>query len=113
MTELTENNAQVGQIYYQELNDAAGYPNGMAYWPELPVNEKYHHAATGMSFLQTMEKAGFITINKPIGFGENPKWGEGECQALLDLYKAKQEDELREFETKLARLRAAFGRPID
>jgi hypothetical protein len=99
-----EINARIARIYYQALTDAAGYPNGMPYWPEMSSNDKYHYGATALDFLRMMQDEGLITLNVPMGFGEIGVWGQGECKALMDHFDAKGPEELEAFNKLLAQL---------
>lgn len=106
--ERTKNNAAIGRLQYQVVTDAAGYPNGMAYWADLPPVEKYRVAAEALSLIEMLEKQGFITINKPLGL-EGSVWGEGKCKALVDHYESTAAAEIAAFETHAAELTdAAF-----
>jgi hypothetical protein len=99
-----EDNIKVGRLYYQALNDAAGYPNGMAYWPDMASKDKYYYTVTALDFLKMVEQQGFITINKPLGLGEKATWGEGECKELMDQFEVTREKELEEFNQRLEAL---------
>lgn len=101
-----ETNAQIGRLYYQCLNDAAGYPNGMAYWPEMPSNYKYMETLTAIDLIERLAKKGMITINVPMGVGDRPEWGKGECKELMDYFESNHQKELDEFNEKLAGMKA-------
>jgi hypothetical protein len=102
--EKAQNNKRIGRIYYQALTDAAGYPNGMPYWPEMKPEHKYYHTVTALDFIRMMEKEGYITINKPLGFEDGSVWGEGDCKALIDAFTETHQIELDEFEKKIRQL---------
>lgn len=106
MTEKTETNAKLGRLYFQVLNDAQGYPNGMPYWPEMTPGQKYHYAMTALDFIDFLVKEGYITLNKPIGVGEYPRFNEGECKELMDHFKENQVKELEGFQKRLDDLKA-------
>lgn len=101
----TEINAMIGRMYYQAMTDAAGYPNGMAYWEDLTPGDKYHLAAQAIDFLGMVQSLGFISVNSEIGFGSQPNWGEGECKELLDFYTARQASDLAELEQRKEELK--------
>lgn len=105
-----EINARIGRTYYQAMTDAAGYPNGMAYWPDLTSQDKYHYTCTGLGFLEMLVSMGTITINQPVGLGESPKWGEGECKELMDYFDANRAKEKQEFEERVAHINARLNK---
>lgn len=109
MSEKAETNARIGRLYYQALNDAAGYPNGMAYWPEMEPRHKYFETATALDFIEMLVKEGLITVNKPMGLGPSPRWNEGECLELLEHFQANQAKELQEFTERLEHLKAKLN----
>lgn len=104
--EKTKTNALIGRLMYRTQTDAAGYPNGMPYWPEMPANNKYFYAAMGVQFIEMLAEKGLITINRPLGFGDNAMAGQGECQALVDFYTETGQKELEEFQERLAKIKA-------
>lgn len=81
MTSKAERNARAGRLYYNALTDAAGYPNGMAYWGELSPSEKYFYTMTGLSFLAYMQAEGFVSLQQDVGV--NDVYGQGDCADLL------------------------------
>jgi len=100
MTSKAERNARAGRLYYNALTDAAGYPNGMPYWAELPPSEKYYLSMIALSFLEYVQAEGFIKVTADIGaMGE---FGKGDCDALM-----------QHFEKTLAADRAALDRRIE
>ena len=103
-----EINAKIGRVYYQSLTDAAGYPNGMAYWEEMKPSDKYHYTVTALDFLRLAEKMEIIAPKKPYGIeptdiNEVAKFGEGECKELMDHFVSTQEADLASFNERLAR----------
>lgn len=103
-----ETNARVGRIYYQALTDAQGYPNGMAYWPDLEPQSKYHITAESLDFLRMLQEEGLIEIKADIGFSSDSKWGEGDCKALIDHFESTDKEEKEAFEKRLAEMRALY-----
>lgn len=109
MSDKTSLNARVGRLFYQAMTDAAGYPNGMAYWGELPASEKYFNAATGLSFLNYLIQDGFITLAKDIGLRE-PTLRE-DCDALMKHFEDNLE---KDRELMMARIKSIQAScPID
>lgn len=103
-----ETNAKIGKMYYQCQNDSAGYPNGMAYWPEMHSTQKYSETLTALDLIERMAEKGMITINVPMGLGENPEWGAGECKELFDHFESNRQKELDEFNEKMKEIHAAM-----
>jgi hypothetical protein len=103
-----ETNAKIGRMYYQCINDAAGYPNGMAYWAELKASEKYHFTLTAISMLEIAAEQGLVTINEPFGLGEKPDFGKGECKELMDHFESTGAQELKDLEERIA----SFNKPV-
>src|SRR5690606_11545962 len=81
MSGKTERNARIGRLYYKALTDAAGYPNGMAYWEEMSANDKYHYTVTGLQFIGSLIDAGIVSASEEVGV--NGRWGEGDCDEML------------------------------
>lgn len=106
MTGKTELNARVGRLFYQAMTDAAGYPNGMPYWAELPATEKYYNAATGLCFLEYLVQEGFVTLAKDVGL-RGPMLRE-DCDALMRHFEETAPKERKEFEERIRKLQASF-----
>lgn len=104
-----EKNAAIGRTYYQALTDAEGYPNGMPFWPEMDPRDKYYYSATGLDFLEKLSRDEVIAVPDDIGFRDPVRYGEGDCGALLELFRARQAAELREFETRIESMSAAYS----
>lgn len=96
----TERNAKIGRVYYKALTDAAGYPNGMAYWGEMSAAEKYSYTATGLQFLSSLIDMGLVTSPDEVGLRD--RWGEGDCAELLKHFEATEADERKEFQDRVS-----------
>jgi len=101
-----ERNARIGRLYYNALTDAAGYPNGMAYWEELPAAEKYYHSATALQLIEMAAKEGLISLTEEIGL--NDKWGVGDCKDLMEHFQATEAKEKNNLEKRIDAIRAAI-----
>lgn len=102
----TENNARIGRLYFQSINDAAGYPNGLPYWPEMAASEKYQITLEGLTFLDYCVQSGHVLPNPTEPFGVTGAFGEGECKELMDHFEKTSPDELKEFQERLTKLNA-------
>jgi hypothetical protein len=100
-----ENNARVGRTYYQALTDAAGYPNGMEYWPNLEPSEKYYYAVTALDFIEKLSRDGRVSVSDGVGLRKPATYGEGDCAALLSHFTETHGIERAEFIEKI------YGRP--
>lgn len=104
-----ENNARVGRTYYQALTDAAGYPNGMEYWPNLEPSEKYYYAVTALDFIEKLERDGDVSVREGVGLRRPATYGEGDCAALLAHFEERHEAEKAEFEERLESIRTTYA----
>jgi hypothetical protein len=109
--EKAETNRDIGVLYFSAVVDAQGYPNGMPYWHEMNSSDQYHYAVTGLSFICDLERAGYITLNKPLGLSDNAVWGEGDCKALMDVLDAHRDSDRKRFEERLEQIRIRFEKP--
>jgi hypothetical protein len=92
---------------YQVETDAAGYPNGMPYWPEMPINDQYYYSVNAITLLEYAKAKGLITFVKDFGLRES-SWGEGDCKALVEELERRQPEEQAELERRIAIVRAAY-----
>lgn len=111
MTTKAERNARAGRLYYNALTDAAGYPNGMAYWADLPTSEKYYLTMIGLSFLEYMEAEGFIKVTADIG--AKGEFGKGDCAALMQHFEETMAAERAALDRRIEALKAARGSEAD
>lgn len=103
-------NADLGYIYYQQQVESQGFPNGMPHWEELKPGDQYHHTVTGISFAQALEQAGFAKFEPGlIGFEDRARFGEGECQLLMDELERRWPSGHEEFQKRLKTVNALFG----
>lgn len=102
-----EVNADIGRIFYQAETDAAGYPNGMPYWPEMKSGDKYYYALLALDFLDKLQRAGFtIAYEHPFGLDEKSVFGEGDCKDLMEELDRRAPGELEEFHKMLEQIRS-------
>jgi len=103
-----ELNARIGRLYYMALTDAAGYPNGMPYWPEMTPAEKYYETVTALDFLEKLTREKIITVPDTIGLRKPVMYDQGDCKALLDYFTEVYEKEKAEFEERIAQMNASY-----
>lgn len=106
-----ETNYRIGRLMYQAMTDAAGYPNGMAYWEEMKPTEKYWWCAIGLDFLDSVESDLGIPVSRAgvdFGFEEKSRWGEGDCKALMEHIESVQETELAAFNRRVESIQSAY-----
>lgn len=106
MSDRVKNNIQVGKAYYQAMTDAAGYPNGMPYWSEMPAMDQYYHTATAIHLLEILEDEGLITLKEDIGLKGG--WGEGDCKALFDALTEALPAEKAELDRRIDTINKAY-----
>lgn len=106
-----ETNYRLGRLFYMMMTDAAGYPNGMAYWEEMSAQDKYYYCMNAVDFLRKVERDMEISIgtadggNFDYGVGDS-MYGQGDCKALMDYIESVQEKEMKDFETRISSIQA-------
>lgn len=110
MSETAKNNYKIGRLMYMATTDAAGYPNGMAYWPEMSDSEKYYYCCLGIDLLEKVHDSldGIVVQDESVFGLRKSRWGEGECKALMDYIESVREEELDDFNGRVSALQAAF-----
>lgn len=97
-----ERNYRIGRLYYQEIVDSQGYPNGMAFWEDMTPSAKYHYALTGIGFLEAMVEDSVVSPLVEFGV-EGSVWGKGHCAALMEYIEERAEPEKQELLERLKR----------
>jgi len=105
---MASNNADLGRLMYQVETDAAGYPNGMPYWPEMPINDQYYYSVNAITLLEYAKARGLITFVKDFGLRKS-SWGEGDCKALVEELERRQPGEQKNLEERIAAVQAAYN----
>ena len=97
-----ELNARIGRMYYQALTDAAGYPNGMPFWEEMPPKEKYYHTATALDLIDMLAQEALIETKEEVGFNKPADWNKGDCRELMDFFERSYEADLKSLQERIA-----------
>lgn len=90
----------LGRHYFHNIVDSQGYPNGMPYWPEMSVDEKYYYIIDALVFLENVKNAGLISFVEDVSLGLRDSQDKSR-EYIMAVISEKSSDELEAFNNRL------------